>query len=271
MDHQLEIEEELKSEFTRFIEFGTLLDRKMRTYLVKYLRNKFELDKYVVPELNDRYFDYLKRALDNIFLIDGLLELAKQNIKIRRQVILDTLYWLRKTYKKVKIKAPHEEEQQRLEGWAITPLHVFIKRWNTLPQYLDGLYRREALDSYFFRDRFNTLIGNKTIADIKPAEKEQIETLIHDLLAQWDALLHAKILDFELAKFEEEQEAYLEFMDQKVQEYSKLNEFINPFSEYFGWDLSRKLWKETSFDILQHYDDLLKDEPSVKAFSGFIG
>ena len=266
-----DIEEELKKEYTRFIEFGNLLDRKMRSYLVKYLQNKFDQDNRLVPNLNDRYFNYLKRALDQIFLIDGLLQLTQRNAKIRHQVIIDTLYWLRKTYKKVKIKAPYEEEEQRLTSWAITPLHIFIKRWQALTTYLNEIYTREELDHYFFRDRFASLIRDQNIEDLSDKDKQRIEVLIHDLLAQWDALLHAKILDFQLSKFAEEQTAYLEFMDQKVQEYTKLQQFITPFTDYFGWDLSRKLWKETSFDILQHYNDLLQNEPSVKALADLLG
>ena len=270
MEHQ-DIEAELKQEFTRFIEFGNLLDRKMRIYLIQYLQNKFNRQTPTFPDLNDRYFDYLKTALDQIFLIPGLLDLSQQNEKIRRQVILDTLYWIRKTYQKVKIKAPYKEEEERLQGWAITPLKIFVKRWAALPQYLREVYTREQLDSFFFKDRFNQLINNHSLEAIPKANQVQIETLLHDILAQWDALLYAKILDFQLRKFSEAQEGYLDFLQQKVEEYNRLHQLLSPFTTYFGWDLSRKLWQATSFDILQHYDQLLQNEPSVKALADLLG
>lgn len=266
-----EIAEQLHREYERFIEFGTLLDRKMRKYLVQYLQNKLDPDRHLLPELNDRYYTFFQKALDDIFSIQGLLGLAKDNEKIRRQIVLDILHWLRKSYDKVRSKNPFEEEMQRLESWAVTPLHIFVKRWSYLPNYLLQVYPRTAIDSYFFRDRFRELIGSKAIDDIPKKDQETIELLFRDLLGQWDAQLHARILDHQLRKFEEEQENFTELVSKKVEEYQKIQQIVAPFSEYLGWDMSRELWQETSFDLLQHYADLLEDEQSVKELAELLG
>lgn len=266
-----DLEQELQQEYDRFIEFGNLLDQKMRTYLVQYIQNKFEPDRHIIAGLNDQYYEYFRKALDGIFLIDGLLELSKANAKIRKQIIIDTLYWFRKVYKKVRTKNPFEQEQQRLEGWAVTPMKAFLKRWNALPTYLASVYSRDELDYFFFTEKFKSLITSPAIESIPEEQQKEIDIILHDILAQWDALLHAKILDFQLTKFEEEQESYVEFVDQKVKEYSKLKDLLNPFTNFFGWDLSRKLWKKTSFDILNQYDELLKDEQSIKALADLLG
>jgi hypothetical protein len=95
-----EIEKELEQAYERFIAFGQLLDQRMRTYIVQYLQNKFDPDRHLVPDLNERYFNYLQKALDRIFLIDGLTGHDPcKNPKLKKQLILDTLYWLRKVYK----------------------------------------------------------------------------------------------------------------------------------------------------------------------------
>ncbi|PHN06062.1 vWA domain-containing protein [Flavilitoribacter nigricans] len=266
-----DIQEQLDQEYQRFIEFSTLLDRKMRKYLVHYLQNKLEPGLHVLPELNDRYFRFFQKALDGIFSIQGLLGLAGYNEKIRRQIVLDILHWLRKSYDKVRSKNPYEDELQRLESWAVTPLHIFVKRWSYLPNYLLQIYPRSSLDSYFFRDRFRELIGSKTIEDIPADDRQQIELLFRDLLAQWDALLHARILDYQLQKFEEEQEYFTELVSKKVEQYQKIQQIVAPFSEYLGWDMSRELWQETSFDLLQHYADLLEDEQSIKELADLLG
>ena len=150
-----DLEKELNQEYQRFIEFGNLLDKRMRMYIVQYLQNKFEPDRFVIPDLNDQYYEYFQKALDDIFLIDGLLDLTKVNSKIRRQVILDTLYWLKKVYKKVRTKNPYQDEQQRLEGWSVTPMKAFVNRWSALPTYLNGLYTRDQLDTIFFQKNIN--------------------------------------------------------------------------------------------------------------------
>ncbi|MEM6398042.1 MAG: hypothetical protein AAF741_16955 [Bacteroidota bacterium] len=266
-----DLEKELEQEYERFIEFGGLLDKRMRTYLVQYLKNKFDPDRYLIPELQEQYYEYFQKALDQIFLIDGLLKLTTYNQKLKKQVIQDVLYWLRKAHKKSTTKNPHQDEKDRLEGWAITPLHVFVKRWSALPNYLRTVYQRTELDYLFFQEKFQELITSPEIDKVSDENQQQIERLLKDLLAQWDALLYAKILSFQLEKFAEEQETFLEFMSKKVEEYNKIRDFLNPFSEYLGWDLSRKLWQETSFDVLYHYDDLLQNEESVKSLADLLG
>jgi uncharacterized protein with von Willebrand factor type A (vWA) domain len=262
---------ELEGEYDRFIEFGGLLDKKMRTYLVQYLKNKFDPDRHLIPELNDKYYTYFTKALDELFLIDGLLDISQQNVEIKKRVILDTIYWLKKSYKEVREKHPFEEEERRLESWSITPLKIFLKRWGALPTYLSSVYAREQLDYMFYRQKFDELITSQTLDQIDKKTQENIDLLFKDLLAQWDALLYAKILDFQMQKFVENKEAYLEYVSNKVSEYRKLNELIEPFTDYFGWDMSRKLWQKTSFNVLEEYKSLLEDESSVKELADLLG
>ncbi len=268
---QQDIQEQLVQEYRRFVEFGNLLDRKMRKYLVQYLQNKLEPERHILPELNDRYYEYFRKALDSLFSIPGLLQLAQGNQKITRQIVLDILQWLRKSYDKVRAKNPYEDEVNRLEGWAITPLHVFVTRWPNLPMFLKATYEKDELDANFYQDRFKKLIGSRSIGDIPKQYKEKIELLLKDILAQWDALLHAKILDYQLRKLEEEQEVFTDLVAKKVEEYQKLHELVSPFSDYLGWDMSRELWEETSFDVIQQYDELLQDEQSLKELADLLG
>ncbi|MCR9101581.1 MAG: VWA domain-containing protein [bacterium] len=266
-----EIQEQLEQEYQRFVEFGNLLDRKMRRYLVQYLQNKLEPGRHVIPELNDQYYSYFQQALDELFSIPGLLDLAEGNAKITKQVVLDILRWLRKSYDKARAKHPYEDELQRLEGWAITPMHVFVRRWPNLPTFLRTQYSREEIDSNFYQDRFQQLIGNKAFDELTADEKAGAERLLKDVLAQWDARLHAKILDFQLKKLDEEKEAFTALVEKKVDEYQKLYELVSPFSDYLGWDMSRELWEETSFDILEQYSELLEDERSLKELAEMLG
>lgn len=266
-----EIQEQLDQEYQRFVEFGNLLDRKMRRYLVQYLQNKLEPDRHVVPELNDQYFAYFQQALDELFSIPGLLNLADGNARITRQVVLNILRWFRKSYDKARSQNPYEDELQRLEGWAVTPMHVFVRRWPNLPAFLRTRYSREEIDTHFYQDRFQQLIGNNAFEGLTEENKAGAERLLRDVLAQWDARLHAKILDFQFKKLDEEKEAFTAMVEKKVEEYQKLYELVSPFSDYLGWDMSRELWEDTSFDILEQYSELLEDERSLKELAEMLG
>jgi len=266
-----DIHKELKSEYQRFIEFGGLLDKKMRRYLIQYLQNKFDPSRHLIPELKDRYYNYFKKALDEIFIIDGLEDIIGQNAEIKKRVILDTIYWLKKSYKKVREKHPYEQEVQRLESWSVTPMHAFLKRWSALPTYLSSMYSRDELDSNFYRDKFEKAITSQVLSEVSPENVKQLNLLFDDVLANWDALLYAKILEFQMNKFSEESEAYVDYVTHKVKEYNKLKDIIEPFTEYFGWDMSRKLWKKTSFDVIDQYRSLLEDEDSVRELADLLG
>lgn len=263
--------QDLEQEYQRFIEFGTILDRKMRRYLVQYLQNKLDPGKYVVPELKDEYFRYFRAALDRLFEIRNLLPLCQKNQRISRQVVLDTLFWLRKTFDKVRNKNPFQEEADRVENWAITPLHLFVKRWPVLIAFLENNYKRENLDSAFYRERFEKMIGAKNMEDIGAADRERIELIINDLLARWDALVQSKILEYQLGKLDEELEQYNNLLEAKVEEYNKLSSLISPFSDYLGWDMSRGLWEDSSFDVVQQYAELLEDEQSLQELADLLG
>lgn len=271
MSNRKEVDQKLQEEYDRFVEFGNLLDRTTRKYLVQYLQNQLDPDRYALPEINDQYFDYFREALDAIFAVRHLLDLCRKHPKITQQVVLDTLYWLRKTYDKVRTKNPFQDETDLLANYAITPLRIFFGRWHLLITRLSQYYEVDQLDTRFYEDRFRKWSAQRTFEELSPAEREQFELLLRDLLAQWDALLNAKLLEYQLTKLEEEQEQYLELLSAKVSEYVQLTELLTPFTDYFGWDLSRELWEEASFDILQQYDELLQDETSVQELADLLG
>ena len=263
--------QEIDQEYDRFIEFGGILNRTMRKYLVQYIQNKFDSEVNLIPELNDQYYNYFTSALDKLFLVEGLLDLANSNEKIQQRVILDTLQWLKKTHKKISKKNPFYDELERLESWSVTPLQHFVKRWSALTNFIKVEYGRDLVDHLFFKEQFKKLIDGKDISEISVKDKEQIEVILHDLLAQWDAILHSKILNYQLGKYEEEEEIHLAVLEEKVNEYTRLQEIIEPFSDYLGWDFSRKLWEKTSLDILQKYDELLENESSIRELADLLG
>ena len=265
------IEEKIEQEFQRFIAFGNILDHKMRQYLIQYLQNKLNPNQNILPELNDRYYNYFQKSLDDLFSIEGLAALVQSNQNIKQQIVLDLLYWLRKSYDKARSKNPYEDELKRLESWAITPLHVFLKRWPNLPIFLSSAYPREKLDSDFFKDKFQDLIQNRSIDQINETDQSNIDRLLKDYLAQWDALLYAKIVDYHLRKLSEAQESFIDLVSKKVEEYQKLKQLVAPFTDYMGWDMSRALWQETSFDVLYHYNDLLEKESSIQELADLLG
>ncbi len=264
------IAQQLEQEYARFIEFGNLLDVRSRRYLVEHFKHKLSGEELIQEELNDRYFRYFRSSLDKIFVIDDLLELCAKNERISKQVVLDTLYWMRKTFEKAQLKNPWQRELDTLKGWAITPMKAFQARYPFLIKLLRETYGKEELDAGFYEEKFRRFFV-KELEQHTKEEKDNFELIFTDLLSQWDALLQAKLLDYQLKKMEEEREQFTEMLDAKVKEYKQLQSLITPFTDYLGWDMSRELWNDTSFDVLREYDDLLQDEKSIKELADLLG
>lgn len=260
----------IQEEYERFIEFGNLLDRRSRRYLVEYFKHKLEGAKYETPNLNDQYFIYFEQALHDIFKIDDLLPLCQTNKRITQHIVLDTLLWIRKTFAKVKQQNPFEKEENTLEGWAIRPLKIIKTRYSFLITLLRETYTKQEIDADFYQDRISSFFS-KPLEATSQAEKEKFELIFTDLLSQWDALLQGKKLRYQLQKFDEEKEDYTELLEAKIEEYNKLNELVSPFTNYLGWDMSRDLWQETTLDIVEKYDELLKNEDSIRELVDLLG
>lgn len=260
----------LEQEYARFIEFGQLLDRRTRRYLVEYLKAKVSGRDYEGEELNDRYASYFVRALDEVFGIDHLIFVCDNNESITQQIVLDTLYWIKKTFAKAETKHPYTKEAELLSGWSVTPVKAFKTRYPYLLQNLRTAYTREELDTSFYENRLRRYF-EKELSEWSQEDHANFERILTDLLSQWDALLQAKILAWQLKQFNEAKESYVDLLGQKVEEFRRLKSIINPFSEYLGWDMSRDLWQSTSFDALQQYDELLKDEESLRRLADLLG
>ncbi|OAV46247.1 VWA domain-containing protein [Lewinella sp. 4G2] len=225
---------------------------------------------YEGEELNDQYARYFVRALDEVFAIDQLLFVCKDNESITQQIVLDTLYWIKKTFAKVESKHPYVKEVDLLSGWSVTPVKAFSTRYPYLLQNLTTFYTREELDVEFYRNRLDTYF-EKEVTEWTAEDRQNFERILTDLLGQWDALLQAKILAYQLQKFSEAKENFVDLLTNKVEEYRRLKSIINPFTDYLGWDMSRDLWQSTSFDALAQYNDLLADEESLRRLADLLG
>ena len=324
----------LALEYERFVEFGQVLDRAGRRYLVEYIRHQLEPDRPLPPDLDDAYFRYFRDALGGVLTLDALVELCRKNAGLRRQVATDTMKWLRQTYQELRENHPYENEVSRLTQWTVTPTAQFADRYPILLTYLQQTYTEDELPVGFFKERFGvrssgfgvrssgfgvrgsgfevrgagdrtaspiTAQANDSPADNSPADNssapnspaadppapnspaadppapnspaDNLEPLIRDLLAQWDALLNAKILAHQLDDFKAKVEEFQDLMEAKVAEYTKLIKIVSPFSDYLSgyWDMSRSLWQDTSFDVLEHYADLLAREDELRELADMLG
>lgn len=278
-NHFLMTDLELEETFTQFIEFGKIFDKVTRKHLVHYLNAKIQ--RKTLPEIqtNSRYFQHLKKSLDKILSHKGLQEVTKENEAMSKQVIEDILRWMRKTDQKIQEDNPYYEEQQRFGAWSHKPTFLWKESWYNLTNYLRGIYESNELDMGFYKKKFEELmpeapsnLKEQEIQDAQPT-KSSLDLAIDDLLSRWDALLSAKILEYEIQRMDEEREGFSELLYAKIEEFTKLIDIVAPVAMESGrfWDMSRGLWKSASFEVLDQYHELLKEEKSVKELVDLLG
>lgn len=264
--------QKIEEEYERFIQFGQVLDKASRRYFVAYLRYLL-LGKEPEEDLHSDYFEYFKSALDDLFEDEDLRKIAAKHDFLGAQIIADTLQWFRKTYGKLAQKHPFAEEQQELESWGVRHLRQFTRSWTFLIQKVSSFYPREEIDPSFHQSKFKSLIGASSYEELEAKQKEEIERILKDLLAQWDARLQAKILDFQMKKLRQEKEDFKEKLEAKVQEFQKLTSLVKPFTDHISkyWDMSRALWEDSTLDLVERYDALLQDEEELKRLAELLG
>ncbi|HAA57674.1 MAG TPA: hypothetical protein DCE42_23100 [Myxococcales bacterium] len=263
---------EWDEDFERFVEFGTLLDRKTRRYLVRYLLHKLGEAHPPHPIELDTYQRYFTRALDRIFG-GKLLEMLKRQKLLGKQISKEYLKWMRQIHIKMQEDDPFGPEKRRIEQWASTPQDQFIDRWATLQDYLSTKYTKQDLDVTFYQEKLDKLVRNRPLAMLSKEEQQELELVFTDLLSQWDAIVQARSLEHEMQNFEEQLDDFQSELEGRIDEHQELTSLLGPFAEYIGrsWDMSRKLWERTSFNVLEKYKELLKDEDSVRILADLLG
>lgn len=270
---------ELENVFERFIEFGNIFDQKTRRYLVQYIHSKIYKTPVSESSAQGKYHDYLIKAVDTILDHHAVTEAVGESEKISNQIIEDILRWLKKTDQKVQEENPYYDEKKRFDAWSHKPTFLWVGTWYNLTNYLKSVYKPQEFDIGFYVKKLKSLIDTAptTIQEQeeydKSPTKSELDIVIDDLLAQWDALLTAKILKYELEKIDEERAQFCELLYAKVEEFLKLISIVTPVALETGrfWDMSRGLWKDTSFDILDKYSQLLANEESIRELVDMLG
>ena len=270
---------DIRREFEQFIEFGNAFDKTTREYLVFYLFYNITGEDFKEEKPSGDYFGYLYTSLNRIFKNDHLKKATKNNSNISKEIIHDILKWIKRTDKKIKENNPFYKESQSFESWSHKPTFLWKESWYNGLNQLKEIYSREELDISFYTDKFKKLMPNapSNVAAQKEADllpyKSEIDIIIDDLLAHWDALLTAKILKWQLKELTKELNTFSNLLEQKLSEYNKLMDIVSPFAQEAGryWDMSRGLWADTGFSVLEKYRELLNDERGIKELADLLG
>ena len=97
---------------------------------------------------------------------------------------------------------------------------------------LRARYTLAELDSDFYRSAFKEAIGSRSFAEMSESVRQRVEMLLHDLLAAWDALFSAKVLNTQLGSLAESKKQFMVRITDRVNEHRRIQALFTPFVDY---------------------------------------
>lgn len=278
MKKKVELNDELRKDLEdatdRFIAYGGVLDRSTRRYVAAWLQDKLLPGTADLEDLQPGYFRHFRIALDEVLGDEILKEVTSKHQHLAVQVVKDLMVWFRRNFGEVTEGHPCEFEENDHGSWTVRPMAHVYDRWGFFTQALHNHYTSKEVESNYHTDRVKALKQNhKSWADLNTDQREEVERLFDDLLGQWDARLQAKILEYQLRQAQDKINELGESLLGKAREFKQLDDLIEPFAGYAAryWDLSRELWQDQSFDVVERYRELLENEEELQELADLLG
>lgn len=257
----------LSDEVEAFVEFGQVLNRRMREYIASYLLQKLRLQSTWKPsvELKENYAAELRQHLDKLFEREEVLAELQQNTLLSRRILSEILFFFRNVAKKTQKQHPWQAEQATLEGWTARPLHILRKQWPYLLRDILSTAEFESRDLEYHRTRLKEIENHP--------DDHIFNLLIDDLLSIWDAGLQVRILRWQISQIKEQYEELAQNIQNKTLEIIRVKSILGNFSDYLEpeWNLNNSVIKEDDFEILDRFHQYLKDVSSIQQLADTLG
>ena len=268
-----ELLEDLESARERFIAHGGVLDRQTRKYVAAYFQDRLIPGTIDMEELNEGYFRHFRDAMDDILQDEVLREVCADHDYLAVQVVKDLMVWFRRNFGEITEGHPYEDEEQVFGSWTVRPMAHVLERFAVFAKAMSNYYTRQEVDPSFHIHKMKELAAKGSWDSLGATDQEEAGRLFDDLLGQWDGRLQAKVLEFQLKRSKEKMDELGESLLGKAREFKQLDELIEPFAGYASryWDLSRDLWVNSSFDVIEKYRELLDKEDELKRLADLLG
>ena len=254
-------------EIEGFIQFGQVLNRRMRSYLVAYLLQKLNIQILWKPEadLMESYYHHLSAQLDFLFENEQVLSELVANHLLSRRILSEVLFFFRNTAKRTQKQHPWQSEQSTLEGWTARPDSNLIRQWPYLIR--DILSTGEVSDSdiSYHRNRLKELEST--------FDQDSFDLIINDLLAIWDASLQTRILKWQMSQIEDEFNQLKENIEHKTLEIVRVKKTLGQFVDFLNpeWNLNNALVRDEDFNVLDQFNHYLNDHPNIRQLADMLG
>lgn len=142
-----------------------------------------------------------------------------------------------------------------------------------MPDGLENFIESKEFKEYEKHLPFNKH-NYKKYAEKKAKETiQEAEALHQNFLKDWEKNLFEKKHKFELEEIDKSRKSFMQSLYEKVSQFNKLKSLLEPFTKDLGrlWDLSGGTWKNSGFELLKKYADVLENDEAIIELAAMLG
>ncbi|GHT33217.1 hypothetical protein AGMMS49574_18430 [Bacteroidia bacterium] len=250
--------------FSRFIHFGNIADTETRKQIAENIFMEL-YDEQSQPISNATNFSI---AISDILDNTTLHEMCKDNEELSGKITSDILDFVNRTQKQIsRTDNPFVDEVMQYQQFVETNKKTFSDNWNLTKPFIDKTYNKNVIDTEFYEEEFQKCFNEKG------KNRTQFDSVKEHFMDKWRELFYKKQVDWELQIIDSERKQFCEELYRKIEELKKLQEILSPFTNELGrlWDMSGGRWRNTNFNILKRYAELMQRDKLLQELAEMLG
>lgn len=278
--------------------FGSPPERKQLVDAMEDAIQPVEPENEPIAFPNNKFAQVAHDTLSEILNTQDIKEYMQNHAGLSENIQTDLLEWLQKTHGTLEKENPFIDEelfivqQKRKSTEEIaadlsaenSKIEYHYKRLPSVSDSKRGTIAESSLNFEFYNKAFS---DQKKIIDEEPrkekkskdfmvqqqAAKEKLEALRRNFIADMEKNLIERKNKWEQERIDEMRKQFLEELYKKIQNFMRLEKLLSPFTKDFGWlwDLSKRLFETSGFEILDTFAKLLEQDESLQELAELLG
>ncbi len=256
-----------------FIKFGRILDQEQRKLLIKYWNNAKKGIFIKVPSKLKKY----TKIIEQIFKNNKSASLLRLNESIENEVKSNVFNGFNEIQKNYSMHHPYLDEEADFIEWENKSTTSFFRGYKKFVSNIKEYYSDKEYNFPFFDKKYDEIKQLSADKNKKDKDKKDIllnkQALHEEMINRWDNLLNNKKDKWFIEQLDNWRKSYLEELYEQIDKFNKMKDILSPFSNELGrlWDLSKGLWKNIGFEVLEHYARLIEQERGIAELAEYLG
>lgn len=262
----------------RFKTFGSQIigDEQQRENLVKALEDSFLPDKksgggdFVFG--NDIFSQTSSDIVKNLFSDTDFVSFIKSHPQLSENIQTEILQFLNDSGDFLVENNPFFSAEQFLDNLRQSDNKNLLSNIENIKnEYQNLIDYNSTINFDFYKNQYDEKIIETFYSENILLNEEKI--LARNFLQDIENEIFSLKTQWEIENIDQMRKNFNHSLEQRIENFQKLEEIYQPFVDNLGylWDLSRQPFRNSGFEILQHYADILENDKSLQKLAEMLG